>query len=203
MSAPRPARQQPQLPPPSAASSTSTTEWGRELEERVARLLRREGWWRVRTNVEVLDRHGNRSELDVTYGLFRRRVVECKHYSRKKSVPLEDVAKFKEVLQLNGMAPSRGTFVTTSVYSPRARHIGIKCIDGDELRSWERRALVKMLCRRSALLTVAALGVVLWQDQPAREEARKAASSAAAVAAELAASARRRVEAFARGLPRP
>ena len=41
--------------------------------------------------------HGNWSEIDLTFGLFRTYYVECKAYTTK-SVPLSDVTKFKEVL---------------------------------------------------------------------------------------------------------
>lgn len=151
------------------ATDELTTEKGKALEARVAKLLRREGRWRVRTNVMVADRFGNTSELDVTHGLLLRHAIECKNYARR-SVPLEDVAKFKEVLRLNGIPTSRGTFVTTSTFSPRARHIGVRCIDGTELVAWERRALVKCVLRRGIYISIAAGAVAMAYDPTVRHQ---------------------------------
>lgn len=118
--------------------AVTTKQKGDALEIQVERILRREGRWRVRRNVELRDSHGNRSQIDVMYGLFRRRYVECKNYSSEHKVPLDDVAKFKEVLRLNGISPSRGLFVTTSGFTPRALTTGISTIDGDQLKAWEK-----------------------------------------------------------------
>jgi hypothetical protein len=52
---------------------------------------------------------------------LRRRYVECKAYHEGHQVPLSDVAKFKEVLKLNGISPRNGIFITTSDYVPRAK----------------------------------------------------------------------------------
>eukprot|EP01132_Coremiostelium_polycephalum_P003553 gene3553-4427_t len=61
-------------------------------------------------------------------------------------VPLKDVAKFKEVLIMNGINPRNGLFFTAENYVPRARTIGIKTIDGDKLKRMEKYAyLVGML----------------------------------------------------------
>ena len=51
----------------------------------------------------------------------------------------QDVAKFKEVLVLNDIPISRGIFITSSTFSPRARFVGIKCIDGEEFTALEKR----------------------------------------------------------------
>lgn len=66
--------------------------------------------------------------------------MECKNYNHP--VPLEMVAKFKEVLRLNGISPSRGVFITTNTFTPRATTIGIKTLDGKQLRRLERMAPV-------------------------------------------------------------
>ncbi|ELR17137.1 uncharacterized protein ACA1_057930 [Acanthamoeba castellanii str. Neff] len=63
-------------------------------------------------------------------------------------IDLEHVAKFKEVLNLNKISPSRGLFVTTGYYGPRAITIGIKTINGSELRTWEERAMWVARLRR-------------------------------------------------------
>jgi len=72
--------------------------------------------------------------------------IECKAYKETKKVPLSDVAKFKEVLTLNNISHAR-IFITTSTYSPRANKIGIKCIDGSQLKRLERWSYVQMLFR--------------------------------------------------------
>ncbi len=103
------------------------------------------------------------SEIDLSYGLFFRRYVECKNMPR---IDLEHVAKFKEVrgvlvllivgvderlpllspqvLNLNKISPSRGLFVTTGYYGPRAITIGIKTINGSELRVCAPREALRL-----------------------------------------------------------
>lgn len=109
-----------------------------------------EGRWKVRRNVEVWDRFGHKSEIDVVFGVFRPRYVECKNYSRS-NVPLSDVAKFKEVLQLNGVAVGRGLFVTTVGFTPRATTIGVRTVDGTQLEQWEASARRRQRRRRVVL----------------------------------------------------
>lgn len=118
----------------------TTKELGDELELRVAALLRRLGKRRVQHNVGLVDQFGNRSQIDVQYGLLFKRYVECKNYTSGLSVPLSDVAKFKEVLLQNGIPASRGVFVTTSTFTPRALRAGITTVDGKQLIEWERRS---------------------------------------------------------------
>ncbi len=127
------------------------------LEERIARILSWEGRLKIRRNVHLTDRFGNRSEVDVLWGLFVRHAVECKHYAPDRTISLDAVAKFKEVLALNGIPPHRGLFVTTSSFAPRARTIGIRTMDGTELAAWERRARARRSTRR--LVAASALGV--------------------------------------------
>ena len=59
--------------------------------------------------VRLKDSQGHWSEIDVVGGLWRKRYIECKAYS-SHAVPLSDVAKFKEVLRLNGAWPARAFF---------------------------------------------------------------------------------------------
>ncbi|KAK8809923.1 hypothetical protein WA158_000866 [Blastocystis sp. Blastoise] len=118
--------------------SLNTYEKGREFEDRVYMLLKRRGHWRVKRNQIVKDKYGNRSEFDLVYGWPVRHYVECKNYSAP--IKLDLVAKFKEVLRLNGINIKRGLFVTNSTYTPRTTTIGIKCIDGDTLLSLEANA---------------------------------------------------------------
>lgn len=66
--------------------------------------------------------------------------VECKAYAEGRSVPLEDVAKFREVLRQHGKPPGAGVFVTTARYTPRAAAVGVPLVDGAQLRQWERAA---------------------------------------------------------------
>ena len=136
---------------------------GRALEARVAKIARRSGKPAVQRNVFLTDRHGNRSEIDVAYGRWPfRRYIECKAYSKGNSVPLQDVAKFKEVLRLNNIPARHGIVVTTSTFTPRCKHVGVVLVDGVALRAWEHGALRRMLLRRS-LAAAAACGVAaLW-----------------------------------------
>jgi len=94
----------------------------------------------VRTIIP-LNHYGNnaRQNLAVTYGRFFKTYVECKSYTNR-SVPLSDVAKFKEVLVQNNISPSAGLFVSNGPYVPRAYQVGIRLVDGKELQQWERRA---------------------------------------------------------------
>jgi len=123
---------------------------GDALELRVVAILKRLGHGNVRRSVFMNDRYGNRSEIDVVYGRwpFGPRYVECKHYSLGNTVPLSDIAKFKEVLSLLGIPARRGLFVTTSTYVPRALTTGIRTIDGTQLKAWERRSYAVMWWRR-------------------------------------------------------
>jgi len=121
---------------------------GTRLEMRVVRLFQRLGKYNVQRSVVVVDQHGNRSEIDVMYGFVFKTYVECKNYSGP--VPLEAVAKFKAVLSLNGIPPSRGIFITSSYFVPRAKRLGIKTVDGEQLKEWERTATRTVWARRIA-----------------------------------------------------
>lgn len=100
----------------------TTYDTGKELENRVARMLKKRGHICIKQNQRVKDRNGNWSEFDIVYGWPVKHYVECKNYSQP--VKLEMVAKFKEVLRLHRIPKSRGLFVTTSTYTPRATTIG-------------------------------------------------------------------------------
>ena len=138
---------------------------GRALEARVAKIARRSGKSQVKRNVFLTDMHGNRSEIDVVFGRWPfRKYVECKAYSKGNPVPLEDVAKFKEVLRLNKIPPRNGIVVTTSKFSPRCKHVGVSLIDGVALRQWEQRAFRGMVIRRSILLaSFCGAAATLWR----------------------------------------
>ena len=110
------------------------------MENRVVRAVKRGlSPYPVSRNVILVDPHGNRSEIDVVYGpWWWRTYVECKAYHGSgNAVGLEEVAKFKEVLALNGISPRRGLFVTTTRYVPRARTVGVRTLDGPEFAAWE------------------------------------------------------------------
>ena len=88
------------------------------------------------------------------------RYIECKNYAG--SVPLKDVAKFKEVLALNNIPLKRGLFITTSTFVPRATTIGVTTIDGEALARWEKRAFAIRALRAARVLTlVTATALVL------------------------------------------
>jgi len=139
----------------------TTKEKGDALEERVARILRDEGRWRVSKNLTLIDAHGNRSQIDVVSGLIRRTYYECKNYSPHHKVPLDDVAKFKEVLSLNNIAVSRAVFVTSSTFTPRAVTIGVRTVDGEQLKRWEKAAKAKKRWRVIFVWPAAAVACAL------------------------------------------
>eukprot|EP01102_Stenamoeba_stenopodia_P020269 TRINITY_DN7836_c0_g1_i1.p1 TRINITY_DN7836_c0_g1~~TRINITY_DN7836_c0_g1_i1.p1 ORF type:complete len:189 (+),score=36.01 TRINITY_DN7836_c0_g1_i1:33-599(+) len=130
----------------------TTKEAGDALEMRVESLYRRLGKWNVKRNITLRDPYGNLSQIDVVYGVIFKRYIECKNYSKDHIVPLADVAKFKEVLLLNGISPRKGIFITTSTYVPRAEHIGIKLVNGQQLRSLERWAAIRVMTKRFIIL---------------------------------------------------
>ncbi|KAN0012532.1 hypothetical protein ACTFIU_007839 [Dictyostelium citrinum] len=112
---------------------------GMDFEDRVVKMLERRLCFNIQRNVILKDKHNNRSEIDIVYGIFFKKYIECKCYDNSP-VPLEDVAKFKEVLTLNNINIRNGLFFTSSVYVPRATTIGIKTIDGTLLREMELRS---------------------------------------------------------------
>jgi hypothetical protein len=117
----------------------TSKERGDLLEKRVERMFKRMLKFNVKRHTIVRDLNGNISEIDVTYGIIFKKYIECKNFTGP--VPLEYVAKFKEVLKLNRISPRSGLFITTSYYTPRATTIGIKTIDGTQLDKLERRAV--------------------------------------------------------------
>lgn len=123
----------------------TTKDKGDRLERRVERVLSGLGHTPVRRNVIIKDGNGNRSEIDLVAGRWFPLYVECKNYSHP--VPLEQVAKFKEVLALNHIPIRRGLFVTTATFTPRATTIGVETWDGAKLRRMERRAALYRLLR--------------------------------------------------------
>jgi hypothetical protein len=135
------------------APSKSTPQGrGLALEKRVAKLLRQSRKSNVKSNVLMRDKHGNLSEIDVCYGRWPfKHYIECKAYRKDRPVPLEDVAKFKQVLELNNINTNRGIVVTTSTFSPRCKHIGVRLINGEELSTWERSVRRNIWFRRSIL----------------------------------------------------
>jgi len=142
----------------SAAGRGTPQQRGDALEERVAALLRAGGALRVRRNLTLVDASGNRSQVDVAYGLLRPVYVECKAYAAAAAVPLEDAAKFKEVLRLHGLPPRRGLLVTTARFSPRVLTTGLRTVDGRQLEAWERR--VRVWQRARWLVAAAAAAAV-------------------------------------------
>ncbi len=138
------------------AKEETAKEKGDRLEWRVVNLYKKLGKWNVKHDVTLKDKNGNTSQIDVVYGLLYRKYVECKNYSGP--VPLEMVAKFKEVLQLNGISPRRGVFITTSTYAPRSTTIGIKTIDGTQLQRMERNAFNTYVTKR-ILMAIMAVSV--------------------------------------------
>mmetsp|Transcript_10457 Transcript_10457/g.15284 ORF Transcript_10457/g.15284 Transcript_10457/m.15284 type:complete len:231 (-) Transcript_10457:109-801(-) len=113
---------------------------GAQFEKYMKKMLIAEGRWFVRHDVTLKDANGNRSQIDLIYGWGPfKRYVECKCYSGP--IPLESVAKFKEVLRLNKIPVRRGHFFTTSTYTPRSTSIGIRCYNGKQLAKRYSRAM--------------------------------------------------------------
>ena len=133
-----------------------TKQKGDRLEKRIVNLYKKLGKWNVKHDVTLIDKFGNKSQIDVVYGLFFKRYIECKNYS--DAVPLEMVAKFKEVLNLNKIPLRRGIFITTSTYTPRATTIGIRTIDGAQLAALERGAIWINISRK--LFWLSAIGLI-------------------------------------------
>ena len=62
-------------------------------------------------------------------------------------------------MELNSIPISRGLFITTSTFVPRATTIGIRTVDGEELSRMEKRALFvrfKKMISFSSLLFLSA-----------------------------------------------
>jgi len=135
---------------------TDSKSKGDSLEKDVEKMYKRLGKWCVKRDVILKDRFGNISQIDVRYGLFRRFYVDCKNYSGHP-VHLSDVAKFKEVLSLNGIPLHRGIFITTSTYVPRALTIGMKTYDGRQL---ERLQKISLRWRNFRMLTYLSLPIL-------------------------------------------
>jgi hypothetical protein len=134
---------------------------GADLEKKVAALLRQQGKANVTLNKLFRDKHGNLSEIDVTYGRWPfQHYIECKAYRKDRPVPLEDVAKFKQVLELNNINVNRGTVVTTSTFSPRCQHTGLRLINGTDLKQWEKHVHNRIWFRRSILGACLGSGIV-------------------------------------------
>lgn len=134
---------------PLARASKGQTSYdkGQALEARVEELFRNLGWKHVERNVRVKDERGLWSELDVVAGRWFKIYIECKNFD--KPIPLEEVAKFKEVLRLNSIPLWRGLFVTAGTYGPRSTYTGVRTWDGEQLERWESRAAVISFLRRS------------------------------------------------------
>lgn len=170
---------------PSKAAAMTTKHRGDILELRAVQLMRTLGYGNVRRNVILQDKHSNYSEIDVVAGRLRPVYVECKNF--RKPIPLKEVAKFAAVLQLNGIPLSRGWFITMSTFSPRCRMLGVRCIDGEELKELERKAqavarfrwlvfgTLKVLLASVCIVTAVGLVVpiVLYPIAPSRDALRQ------------------------------
>lgn len=66
------------------------------------------------------------------------------------------------MLRLHHIPKSRGLFVTTSTYTPRATTIGITCIDGAGLERLEKTALTALITKYLIILCASAGGYGLY-----------------------------------------
>ncbi len=154
----------------------------------MAAALQRAGRLPVQRNVILKDSHGNRSEIDVVAGPpWQRTYIECKAYHGSgSSVGLEEVAKFKEVLALNGIPLRSGLFITTTGYVPRARTTGLRTLDAEQLLAWEAalawegraRRAAWLLLKAAAALSLAALAAASLPAESAEGAAQLLGSSA-------------------------
>lgn len=123
---------------------------GHKFEDRVAKHFRVAGKWNVRQSVILTDRFGDKSEIDVVYGWYWKHYIECKTYS-SKLVPLSDVAKFKEVLQLNKIPIERSVF-TSLCFSATWANLKIKNwrykMETEEL--WSQLEIMPLVAETSA-----------------------------------------------------
>lgn len=96
---------------------------GHELEERIANLFRRNGYY-VQTNVGRRDHYGNPHEIDVlaTKNDVETIIIaiECKNH--KQSIGIEDVRNFRQKLRDLGIR--KGIFVSTSGFTEGALKYG-------------------------------------------------------------------------------
>lgn len=132
---------------------------GIKFEKKICKLFERLGKKNIKHNVQLRDKFGNLSQIDVVYGYFFKTYIECKFYHQDHAVPFEDVAKFKQVLILNNINPSRGIFITTSYFTPRCSTIGIKTIDGEELKKLENLSIIK---KRFQYLFYITMMIYIW-----------------------------------------
>lgn len=149
-----------------AQTSTHVTQTSKQkgdlLEARVATLFRKQGKWNVQVNKRLVCPKGNHSQIDVTYGLWTPTYIECKNYT-SRLVPLEDVAKFKEVLIQNEIPLKEGIFITTSKFSKRALETGICCIDGQGLEELEMKTQRFLYLKPLVMVMVFGSLHLLWQ----------------------------------------
>lgn len=74
----------------------------------------------VKHNVILKDKKRKiRGQIDITYGL-RTKYVECKYRQEGHRVRFDEVTCFIGKLELFGIKPNRGIFVTTTSYEKRA-----------------------------------------------------------------------------------
>jgi len=135
-------------------TSLSASEKGLAFELWVRRLFDELGVLRVRHDVYLSrkDRFGrSTSQIDLVYGLFSSRYVECKYHEPGKKVPLEDVSKFASVLRLQGIPLKKGMMVTNTSYHIRAqqyaRQTKMILVDREKLvrLDWKRTYMFRSL----------------------------------------------------------
>ncbi|WP_260470623.1 restriction endonuclease [Streptomyces sp. RP5T] len=113
----------------------ASVEAGRQLEERVAQLLERDGF----TSVEVTGAPGDLG-ADVTARTVRARrvVVQCKNYADRR-VTSTELQRFGGTFR-TVHAADIGLVVTTTEFTRAAmayaRQAGIRLMDGHDLRQW-------------------------------------------------------------------
>lgn len=77
-----------------------------------------------------------RAQIDLTYGLLRQNLVECKYHS-SGFVSFQEVSKFSLTLEQFGYAQQRGVIVTNTDFSIRSKNLirrrKLKSMSGNDL----------------------------------------------------------------------
>ena len=90
---------------------------------------------------------------------MRKKYIECKNYEHK--VPLEEVAKFKEVVSQNHIPKRKCLFVYKNELTERCKHIGIKTVKYSSLRN----KVIMTVWGKRAVFTAAVVGAVNYNRE--------------------------------------
>lgn len=154
----------------------TTKEKGYTLERKVARALANNGEKRIKTNISMYDKEGDRSEIDVVYGRLFKTYIECKNYDGQ--IPLKEVSKFAEVLRQNKIPLKKGILISQhNKYSPRCKKVGVNIYTIKEFEKRLRNSKwAKRIIYASIILSALAYGAIKHENveyNKIKEEAQK------------------------------